>query len=120
MLTCNPVFINPHAVRGRYAATKECDLKLDIRRMDAKCPCCKPARAGQAKVAKCRVVCAAFSPGGNLYATGGTDGVLRVHKLGGELPALDAVVEGHTAEIECLAFSHGGSRIVTGGQKGQV
>jgi len=98
-----------------YDATRECDLQLDIRREEGRCSCCK-----RGSPQTCRVVCGAFSPGGLLFATGATDGVIRITRLGGDLPIVEAVLDEHGAEVECIAFNHAGDRLLTGGQKGRV
>jgi WD40 repeat protein len=69
------------------------------------------------------VTCLAFSPGGDLLATGGSDYVARVWQTaaaGGGAAQPRATLRGHARGVASIAFSPDGSRVVTGCDDGSI
>ncbi len=61
---------------------------------------------------------AAYSPGGNVFATGGSGGQVRIWRTGDETPVTK--IEAHNRPVSALAFSPDGSRLVSGARSGEV
>ncbi|KZV75911.1 WD40 repeat-like protein, partial [Peniophora sp. CONT] len=69
----------------------------------------------------CSVFSVAFSPKGNLIASGSTDHRVRIwpilHGIAEETPL---TLEGHVSEVECVAFSPDGTLLVSGARDGTI
>ncbi|OBJ96894.1 hypothetical protein A5746_31430 [Mycolicibacterium conceptionense] len=61
-----------------------------------------------------KVNAAAFSPDGQIVASGGSDGTVRLWNTATRQP-IGEPLRGHDGSVNCLAFSGDGSRLVSGG-----
>jgi len=60
----------------------------------------------------------AFSPTGELLATGGSDGTIQLLRV--EDGELESALSGHRGGVESIAFSPGGEILASGGRDGRV
>lgn len=98
---------------GRYLATSHSEGRIYLWRMDGHPAYVHPAdslRSAQAL---------AFASTGGVYASAGTDGVLRVHDAyTGEV--IDSLVAGQPAKVGALAVDATGERVAIGGAAAEV
>ena len=85
--------------------------KCTSRRERENCP-------GKNKCTKCKIVCADVSPGGSFFATGYSNGALKVYEFGQAGPVEIFVAAQHSKQIDSVRFSHSGDRIVTASTDG--
>jgi WD40 repeat protein len=76
----------------------------------------KPALTGHTDA----VASLAYSPGGNLLASGGKDGTIHVWDGTGADPAPRLVLRGHKGGVRLARFTARGNQIVSVGDGGQV
>jgi WD40 repeat protein len=65
------------------------------------------------------VLSVAFSLDGNLFASTGNDGAIRLWQTSTEKPICQPML-GHTGSVHCIAFSPDGSKLASGGADGTI